>query len=269
MSANVAPSALVPRLLLGLRADGDPHLRIDGTAVLVDISGFTTLSEQLAAAGREGTEQLIATLSRIFTVLLPATDDGGDVVKFAGDALLRPLLRRGPREARRARRLEHEPRARRHRRHPPAERAHAGCGCRWACTRERSSCSSPAREYVSVVMTGRDTTRVLELQAAAERRPILVSDETAALLPRSRWRPIPRRRARTGCCAPDRRDRDPHGAERGAARAADRFLPRAFAQRPDLLGAEPDHRWAAIGFVQVSGRAGLRRRGRPGRAWPS
>ena len=88
LNTHVAPSALVPRLLLGLAADADVHRRIEGTAVLVDISGFTTLSEQLAATGREGTEQLIATLSRIFTVLLPATDDGGDVVKFAGDALL-------------------------------------------------------------------------------------------------------------------------------------------------------------------------------------
>ncbi len=87
MSALVAASALSPRLLHGVADDADPHLRIDGTAVVVDISGFTTLSEQLAAAGREGTEQLIATLSRIFTVLLPVTDDGGDVIKFAGDAL--------------------------------------------------------------------------------------------------------------------------------------------------------------------------------------
>ena len=42
----------------------------------------------------------------------------------------------------------------------------------------------------------------------------------------------------------------------GRTEAAERFLPRAFAQRPDLLGAEPDHRWAAIAFVQVSGVAG-------------
>src|SRR5690606_38083471 len=55
---------------------------------------------QLAAAGREGTEQLIATLSRVFTVLLPATDDGGDVVKFAGDALF--VLFTGDRHARHA-----------------------------------------------------------------------------------------------------------------------------------------------------------------------
>ena len=96
----VAASALSPRLFHGVADDADPHLRVEGTAVVVDISGFTTLSEQLAAAGREGTEQLIATLSRIFTVLLPVTDDGGDVVKFAGDALF--VLFTGPDHARHA-----------------------------------------------------------------------------------------------------------------------------------------------------------------------
>ena len=71
--SGVAASALSPRLFHGVPDDADPHLRIEGTAVVIDISGFTTLSEQLAAAGREGTEQLIATLSRIFTVLLPVS----------------------------------------------------------------------------------------------------------------------------------------------------------------------------------------------------
>ena len=45
-------------------------------------------------------EQLIATLSRIFTVLLPATDDGGDILKFAGDALF--VLFRGEEHAKHA-----------------------------------------------------------------------------------------------------------------------------------------------------------------------
>ena len=100
LNAHVTASALSPRLLHGLADDAGPRLRVEGTAVVVDISGFTTLSEQLAAAGREGTEQLIATLSRIFTVLLPSTDDGGDVVKFAGDALF--VLFTGPAHARHA-----------------------------------------------------------------------------------------------------------------------------------------------------------------------
>src|SRR5512138_853562 len=36
----------------------------DGTAVFVDISGFTQLSEQLARKGREGAEQITDVISR-------------------------------------------------------------------------------------------------------------------------------------------------------------------------------------------------------------
>lgn len=220
---------------------------------MVDISGFTTLSEQLAAAGREGTEQLIATLSRIFTVLLPATDDGGDVVKFAGDALF--VLFSGPDHARHA--------------------AHAA----WNMNRVLTAIgdihlpSARARlrmsvgvhtgvfdffltgdDSVSVVLTGRDTTRVLELQSAADAGRILVSDETAAHLPsaqvaKEESAPGARRLLRAGTVVAA----SLMALSVGRTAAAERFLPRAFAQRPDLLASEPDHRWAAIAFVQVAG----------------
>lgn len=248
-------AALTPRLLHGL---GDPEqrvLRVDGTAVVVDISGFTTLSEQLAAAGREGTEQLIATLSRIFTVLLPATDDGGDVVKFAGDALF--VLFTGADHARHA--------------------AHAAWNMNrvltaigdihlpLARTRLRMSVGVHSGTFaffltgegsMSVVLAGRDVGRVLELQSAAQPGQILVSDQTAALLPASLVA------AAASDAAPGGRRLVKGGSvaaasllslHAGRGEAAEHFLPRAFAQRPDLLGADPDHRWAAIAFVQVSG----------------
>src|SRR5690348_12605208 len=82
------PSAFIPNLLLNRPVNAPRHWRAEGTMVLIDISGFTALSDQLAARGRAGTEDLIDTLSRIFTLLLSATDDAGDVVKFAGDALM-------------------------------------------------------------------------------------------------------------------------------------------------------------------------------------
>lgn len=220
---------------------------------MVDISGFTTLSEQLAAAGREGTEQLIATLSRVFTVLLPATDDGGDVVKFGGDALF--VLFTGDRHARHA--------------------AHAAWNMNRvltaigdihlpaARTRLRMSVGVhtgvfefflTGTDNVSVVLTGGDTSRVMELQSAAEAGRILVSAETARLL-------TPSQVAGDESAAGARRLVKPGSVASaslmalsvGRTEAAARFLPRAFAQRPDLLGAEPDHRWAAIAFVQVSG----------------
>ncbi|MET0811568.1 MAG: adenylate/guanylate cyclase domain-containing protein, partial [Microbacterium sp.] len=246
----VTAAALVPRLLLEV----EPHvvdLPIEGTAVLIDISGFTVLSEQLAAAGREGTEQLIATLSRIFTVLLPVTDDGGDIVKFAGDALF--ILFRGDDHAKHA--------------------AHAA----WNMNRVLAAIgdihlpAARARLRMSVgvhsgtfpihltgasgnglILTGRDTTRVLELQNAAEAGRILVSAETAALLPPAQTRleestAGAHRLLRAGSV----RTSSLMALVRGAG--GERFLPHAFAQRPDLLAADPDHRWAAVGFIQVSG----------------
>ncbi|HEX5858309.1 MAG TPA: adenylate/guanylate cyclase domain-containing protein, partial [Microbacterium sp.] len=221
--------------------------------MLVDISGFTTLSEQLAATGREGTEQLIATLSRIFTVLLPATDDGGDVVKFAGDALL--VLFTGDDHAKHAVHAAWN-----------MNRVLAAIGdihLPNARTRLRMSVGVHSgtfelfltgTDYVSVVMTGRDTSRVLELQGAASAGQILVSDQTAAFLPAKQVAADPgtpgaHRLLRAGSIA----TASLMALSAGRGAAADRFLPRAFGQRPDLLDGEPDHRWAAIGFVQVSG----------------
>lgn len=54
-----------------------------------DISGFTALSERHSAQGRAGSEALLTTISSCFTDLIDAaTGQGGDVVKFGGDALL-------------------------------------------------------------------------------------------------------------------------------------------------------------------------------------
>jgi class 3 adenylate cyclase/tetratricopeptide (TPR) repeat protein len=233
--------------------DAERRQHVDGTAVVVDISGFTTLSEQLAAAGREGTEQLIATLSRIFTVLLPVTDDGGDVIKFAGDALF--ILFTGDQHARHAVHAAwnmnrvltaigdiHLPAARAKLRMSVG--VHSGA----------FEIILTGADYVSAVLTGRDTTRVLQLQDAAPAGKILVSDQTAAELPPKQVAPDPdvpgaHRLLRAGTVA----TASLMALSVGRTEAADRFQPRAFGDRPDLLGAEPDHRWAAISFIQVTG----------------
>ncbi|MFL5961585.1 MAG: tetratricopeptide repeat protein [Gaiellaceae bacterium] len=62
---------------------------VDGSLVGIDLSGFTALSEQLAVRGRLGAEELITTISRIYSNLIAlALAHGGDVLKFRGDALL-------------------------------------------------------------------------------------------------------------------------------------------------------------------------------------
>ncbi len=54
-----------------------------------DISGFTSLAEQLAQRGPEGAEELSSLLNNIFDELINLISVlGGDVVSFAGDAIL-------------------------------------------------------------------------------------------------------------------------------------------------------------------------------------
>ncbi|MGI5864921.1 MAG: AAA family ATPase [Myxococcales bacterium] len=64
--------------------------RREGTVVVADLSGFTSLSESFARRGRDGTDELTQILNRIFSALLERAvfPYHGYLVKFAGDALL-------------------------------------------------------------------------------------------------------------------------------------------------------------------------------------
>jgi class 3 adenylate cyclase/tetratricopeptide (TPR) repeat protein len=62
---------------------------LDGTLALVDISGFTALTERLARAGKVGAEEMSDLLSAVFTDLLTAAYDyGGRLLKWGGDGVL-------------------------------------------------------------------------------------------------------------------------------------------------------------------------------------
>jgi class 3 adenylate cyclase/tetratricopeptide (TPR) repeat protein len=90
----------VPRVLRSW-PDGARHLEVEGTLVSADLSGFTALSERLAALGREGAEELTTLLNACFTGMIEIIEQhGGDVLKFGGDALL--ILFRGEGHADRA-----------------------------------------------------------------------------------------------------------------------------------------------------------------------
>lgn len=74
---------------------------LEGTLVFVDISGFTRMSERLGRKGKVGAEEVTDVLNASFSRLLTlAYDDGGDLLKFGGDALL--LLFSGTEHASRA-----------------------------------------------------------------------------------------------------------------------------------------------------------------------
>ena len=94
MQVNTSDTGLqshVPRVLLRRLATAPEELvqTLDGTVVFADISGFTRLSERLARKGREGAEQLVDTINWCFAGLLAdAYANGGSLLKFGGDALL-------------------------------------------------------------------------------------------------------------------------------------------------------------------------------------
>lgn len=62
--------------------------RFDAVALFADVSGFTALSEALAAAGKAGTEELTAILNSYFAPMIDLIQSyGGIIGKFGGDAL--------------------------------------------------------------------------------------------------------------------------------------------------------------------------------------
>lgn len=90
-SGALSLARYVPRIALDWVVDRPDELwrSVDGTMVFADISGFTALSERLATRGRIGAEELVETLSRVFGAMLDtASERGGQLLKFGGDALL-------------------------------------------------------------------------------------------------------------------------------------------------------------------------------------
>ncbi len=88
--ASFAPGRLCTRFAEREAEIPLPSAEDVSCAVLfADISGFTNLTERLAEKGAVGAEELTAALNRYFGQLIDIIDDfGGDVLKFAGDALL-------------------------------------------------------------------------------------------------------------------------------------------------------------------------------------
>lgn len=84
-----ATRSYVPDLVRQWSSEEPQHRCVEGSLVSADISGFTALSERLAAYGREGAEELTVLLNRCFGGMIEIIDRyGGDVLKFGGDALL-------------------------------------------------------------------------------------------------------------------------------------------------------------------------------------
>ena len=91
-TADVVPY-ISPLILQALSAEPDreyPWIEpAEGTLVMIDVSGFTRMSERLAETGKEGSELLNNVLNEYFQLMLDtALANGGSNLKFGGDALL-------------------------------------------------------------------------------------------------------------------------------------------------------------------------------------
>jgi len=98
-----ALAPFVPRLALDWLQESPEavHRRLEGTLLFVDVSGFTALTERLAARGKVGAEEITDVIGSVFGELLGiATSYGADLLKWGGDAVL--LFFREPSSAPRA-----------------------------------------------------------------------------------------------------------------------------------------------------------------------
>jgi len=89
MNGNLNLNSFLPVSVAGLLAEkGREYDIIDGSVLFADVAGFTPLTEALLVLGREGSEELTRILNSHFSSMIEITESyGGDVLRFAGDAM--------------------------------------------------------------------------------------------------------------------------------------------------------------------------------------
>ncbi|MGA9751025.1 MAG: adenylate/guanylate cyclase domain-containing protein [Acidobacteriota bacterium] len=81
-------AAFVPRSLWPLLGSAEGAHRTEGCLLFADLAGFTAMTERLAAIGREGAEELTRVLNDFFAAMIAIVhEEGGDVLRFGGDAM--------------------------------------------------------------------------------------------------------------------------------------------------------------------------------------
>jgi class 3 adenylate cyclase len=184
ISASESLRGYVPRLLIDwLRETPQERWRVvEGTLVFADISGFTGMTERLARRGKVGAEEISDLLSGCLApIITVAARHGGDLLKWGGDAVL--LLFDGPGDAARACRAAAM--MRQALRDVGVLRSSAGA------VRVRISVGIHTgvfclvlsdHSHTELLICGRDVSRTILMQQAANVGEILVSDDTARAL---------------------------------------------------------------------------------------
>jgi class 3 adenylate cyclase/tetratricopeptide (TPR) repeat protein len=228
-------------------APGELHQTIQGSMVLVDISGFTAMSERLAKNGRVGAEELTAVIGNTFSELLSAAYSyGASLLKFGGDALLLLFTKE-----------EHERRACAAARAMRQTLAEVGvCYTSAGKVTLRMSVGVHSGEFDfflvggshrELIVAGRGATRTVEMESAAGAGRILLSPETASAIPR-----MNRGKAHgPGILLKGEVDaeRSEAGPSASVSEELNQFVPVSLCQL--LLGGqvEPEHRPATVAFI--------------------
>ena len=255
LAAGAGFAPYLPRLVRRWAAE-TPQERwreLDGSLVSVDLSGFTALSERLAAKGRVGAEELILLISGTFEGLIGIAERrGGDVLKFRGDALL--ILFHGARHELRACKAASEMQWLIE--HAGATRSSVGeVRLRMAT----GIYSGPCHFYVvgsthrELVVTGPGTSETFRLESAAEAGEIVVSARTAEALDRA-WLGADRDGAHL-LALPEDVDvpADPAPADDSAAGGLAEYVPAPLREHLLVAAGEGEHRHVAVAFLKFSG----------------
>ena len=220
------------------------HASIEGTLVFADVSGFTRLTERLSRRGKVGAEEIVTTISEVWEALL-ASDDDGDVLKFAGDALL--LFYQGDDHARRACRraltMQQElARVGRIERASTVVRLRMSIGINSGLFH----LFAVGDDHVELLVLGEAASGTVDMEAAAGAGQILIGDETARRVEGARLG----KRIAGGSLL---RSVPPSPSDRPAVARAEHSPARFVAPSlRDRLGEmEHEHRWAAVAFAQL------------------
>ncbi|GAA2041164.1 adenylate/guanylate cyclase domain-containing protein [Agromyces tropicus] len=230
---------------------GRLHRAVEGTMALVDISGFTRMSERLARHGDVGAEEVTEVIDGTFARLLPpAYALGANLLKFGGDAQL--LLFTGEDHHLRGAAAAHAMR--------DELRGLDGFSTSAGRVSLRMSVGVHSgtfdffligRSHREFIVAGPGATRTVEMEGAATASQILLSPETAALLPPTSVGPV-RGPGRLLGRAPDV---EPSGFIAAKSPAVDlrQFVPLGLRETLLSGAVDPEHRPAAIAFLHYTG----------------
>lgn len=241
--------AYLPRLIRywNVEAPGSLHRAVNGSMVLMDISGFTKMSERLARHGNVGAEEVTGVIDDTFDRLLPAAYAfGANLIKFGGDAQLLLFTRDG--HPLRAAAAAHAMRA--ELRRIGGFQTSAG-----KVTLRMSIGVHSGRfdfflvgtSHRELIVAGPAATRTVQMESAASAAQILLSPETSRQLPRS----CIGSGSGPGCLLRRSPQVEQSGFRAAESPAIDlqEFVPRGLRQTLLSDAINPEHRPAAIAFI--------------------